>query len=51
MRVRLPFVATSAVVVAALGAGCATTPAADDPTEFRSDPRQSFITCGVGTKR
>jgi len=35
MRVRLPFVATSAVVVAALGAGCATTPAADDPTQVK----------------
>lgn len=35
MRVRLPFVATSAVFVAALGAGCATTPAADDPTQVK----------------
>ena len=35
MRVRLPFVATSAVVMAALGAGCATTPAADDPTQVK----------------
>jgi tol-pal system protein YbgF len=35
MRVRLPFVATGAVVVAVLGAGCATTPAADDPTQVK----------------
>ena len=35
MRVRLPFVAASAVVVTALGAGCASTPAADDPTQVK----------------
>ena len=35
MRVRLPFVAAGAVVVAALGAGCASTPAADDPTQVK----------------
>src|SRR5579871_6435904 len=35
MRVRTPFVAVSAVVVAALGAGCASTPAADDPTQVK----------------
>jgi len=35
MRVTVPFVAASAVVVTVLGAGCATTPAADDPTEVK----------------
>src|SRR5579871_1791812 len=35
MRVRTPFVAVSAVVVAALGAGCASTPAADDPVQVK----------------
>jgi len=34
MRVKLPFVAAG-VVLAALGAGCATTPAADDPTQVK----------------
>ena len=35
MRVTLPFVAASAVVVTALSAGCASTPAADDPTQVK----------------
>ena len=35
MRVTLPFVAAGAVLVAALGAGCASTPAADDPTQVK----------------
>jgi len=35
MRVTLPFVAAGAVVMAALSAGCASTPAADDPTQVK----------------
>jgi tol-pal system protein YbgF len=35
MRVTLPFVAAGAVLAAALGAGCASTPAADDPTQVK----------------
>ena len=35
MRVTLPFVAAGAVLVTALGAGCASTPAADDPTQVK----------------
>ena len=35
MRVTSPFVAASAVVVTVLGAGCASTPAADDPTQVK----------------
>ena len=35
MRVTLPFVAAGAVLVAVLGAGCASTPAADDPTQVK----------------
>jgi tol-pal system protein YbgF len=35
MRVTLPLVAASAVVMAALSAGCASTPAADDPVQVK----------------
>ena len=35
MRVTVPFVVVSAVVVTALGAGCASAPAADDPVQVK----------------